>query len=547
MEIHLQIWLKHKDTFLVVLSGILMGFAFPPLRFYLFSFVGLIPLFWVINKRNSLLEINKAMYVFAFIFNLITLYWVGSWTEEADKFLMISGVVLMFFNPILFLIPSTIYYFIQKKIGKTYAFYLLPFFWVSFEYLYTVTEFRFPWLLIGNSLAFFSSFIQIADIIGTFGLSLVVLLSNSIFFLIYYDYQKNREVDIKRLILPLVFYLFTIGYSYYTENKNYDTSKKIKVGLIQPNLNPWEKWAGKNVSEQVEEYLSLSKSAVKKEAKLIIWPESALPVYLSSNKYRNEKRRIHKFTDTNKIFILTGMPDFNLYSGNEAPQFAKKIENTGLSFTSFNSAYLFSPQKREVQEYHKTMLVPFGEKIPYVEYLPLLGDLFKWEVGISSWNIGDGAKNFEIIRENDTISVGTAICIESIYPNYIAEFTKLGAEFLVVITNDSWYGYSSGPFQHQAFSVLRAIENRKYIVRVANGGISTVINPKGETLRISELFTKDVLTAKIFTNKRQTIFVQFPMMIPLLSLSITFLAIIFTLFGKTIINKNSFEENYEKN
>ncbi len=516
---------KKGELLFAGFSGLLLGFAFPPFHFYLLAFVALIPYFFILRKRNGLAEINKITYLFAFVFNLVTLYWVGSWTKDADPFLMLSGTVLLFFNPLLFLIPSSLYYLAKKRISENAAFLLLPFFWVSYEFLYSVTDFRFPWLTLGNSQPYFNSFIQIADVIGVYGLTLLILFINIFLFNAISSFRYNRKLADRYFTLAILIFLIPMFYSVGSEQYDKPIGKPIKIGLIQPNLNPWKKWDAGNLEEQIQLYFSLSQKAIKEKAKIIVFPESALPIYLTSPSNRNELNRFYAFVDSNNIYLLTGMPDINFFDSTNAPSDAKKIENIERYYTTYNAAYLFSPNKSRIQEYHKKMLVPFGEKIPLVEEFPFLEKFFRWNVGISSWNVGKGAKNFVL---KDSLRIGTVICIESIYPEYVSKFVKKGADLLAVITNDSWYGKTSGPYQHAAYAILRAVENRRWLIRDANGGISCFISPTGKVTHKTELFTRTFVVGTVYALKEKTFYTRFPYLIPFISLVVTiFIVLLF--------------------
>jgi apolipoprotein N-acyltransferase len=221
----------------------------------------------------------------------------------------------------------------------------------------------------------------------------------------------------------------------------------------------------------------LSEKAAVEGAKIIVWPESALPVYLLSGNNNFAVEQIYKFVLTNKVFLLTGMPDINRFlNRNEAPKDVKETKS-GILYTSYNSILLFSPYTNDIQKYSKIKLVPFGEHVPFVESLPFLGDFIKWQVGISSWNIGKEQVVFNLRENKDSeIKAAGVICIESIYPDFVAGFVNKGAEIIAVVTNDSWYGYSSGPFQHEEIAVLRAVENRRTVVRAATGILSLQLN-----------------------------------------------------------------------
>lgn len=512
---------KRNHLLLGLLSGILLGISFPPIPLWILTFAALVPYFYVLEEKEGLAEINRFTYFTMFFFNLITLYWVGSWTKDADPFLMISGTVLMFFNPLLFLIPSTFYYFAKKSFGKTTALIGFPLFWVSYEFLYSITDFRFPWLIMGNSQSKNLLFIQIADIIGANGLSLLIIFINILLYLIVKEYIESKRLSSSKSAILLLLISLPLIYGNYRLNNYEITGSRLKVGIVQPNLNPWKKWEAGNLSEQLDLYLNLSKETIKDNAQIIIWPESALPVYLLSSNYPNEVNTIHKFVDTNNIILLTGMPHINFFKEDEAPKNAKRTNTGKYLYTSYNSVLMFSPNSRNIDYYGKIKLVPFGEKVPLVEHIPFLGDLLRWNVGISSWNVGNDTVVFNTELESiaQEIKPAGVICIESIYPDFVAQFVDKGANLLTVVTNDSWYGNSSGPYQHKEISVLRAVENRRFLVRSANGGISCIIDPLGNTLIETEMFTKGAFVGEVNLIEEKTFYTRNPLIVPYLSLA----------------------------
>ncbi len=125
--------------------------------------------------------------------------------------------------------------------------------------------------------------------------------------------------------------------------------------------------------------------------------------------------------------------------------------------------------------------------------------------------------SFKIYNDNfDTIKVGGLVCYESVDPVFVTAFVQKGAEMITVVTNDSWYGKSSGPYQHKDFAMLRAVENRRSVVRCANGGISCIINAKGEILSETELYTKTTLVGEVPLQEEKTFFTENPLIIPVL-------------------------------
>ncbi len=509
----------NKDRVLLIISGILLALAFPPVPFPapILLFFALVPYLIVIERREKLIDINRATYLMAFVFCLLTLYWVGSWQKKADTFLMISGTLLVFVNPVFFLIPSTLLYFTRKIFSPKHALYFLPVFYVAYEYAYMLTDLSFPWLSLGNGLSLFTLFIQIADVIGQLGLSLVIVLINVLLYKSIQVYKQNKKLlNLNSSILILILILILI-YGVYKLHNFPREAAKVRVGLIQPNLDPWEKWSGGSLDNLTDLYFELSDEAIKQGAKIIIWPETALPVYLRGGLYDDVVQSIHNFCDTKQVFLLTGMPDVKFYFDSlNLPKDAKYSEQGNYHYVTYNSILLFSPDKKYVESYGKMKLVPFGERVPFVDVFPFLGKLIKWGVGLSGWNIGKDTTVFQLNLDGKEIGIAGLVCYESIYPAFVSEFVKRKADFIAVVTNDSWYGDLSGPYQHKEFAALRAVENRRSVVRAANGGISCIINSLGETQQQSTMFSKTVIVGDVELRSEETFFTNYANLIPII-------------------------------
>jgi apolipoprotein N-acyltransferase len=178
---------------------------------------------------------------------------------------------------------------------------------------------------------------------------------------------------------------------------------------------------------------------------------------------------------------------------------------------------MMKPGTRELQRYGKMKLVPLGERVPFVDQLGFLGDVFKWGVGISGWNVGKDTTVFKTsLNGKDTLKVGGLVCYESVFPVFVSYFVQRGAEMIAVVTNDSWYGKSSGPYQHKEFAILRAVENRRSVVRCANGGVSCIINALGEIETETELFTQTVLVGSVPLQDEETFYTNNPSIVPVL-------------------------------
>ncbi|NCS90311.1 MAG: apolipoprotein N-acyltransferase [Ignavibacteria bacterium] len=519
---------RKNDRLLLISSGILLGISFPPFPFpfQLFMFAALVPYFYVIDRREKLIDINRATYLTAFVFCLITIYWVGSWQAATDPFLLISGVLLVFFNPVFFLIPSTLFFFARSLFNKKWALFFFPLFWITYEYAYMITDASFPWLTLGSGLSHFLPFIQVAEFIGAVGISLLVLYINYFVFRAAFQSGGKRKMIFWTIALSLI--TLPIIYGYYRINTFEMSNKKVKVGIVQPNFDPWDKWSEESSPAAVLDlYFEMSKKAIDKIAALIVWPETAVPVYLMGGTYLNLTERIYSFLKEQNVYLLTGMPDLRFFSSKEnAPSDVKYSKEGGYYYATYNAILLFSPNSQSLQRYGKMKLVPFGERVPFVDELPFLGNWIKWGVGISGWNVGQDTSIFFISKikieepdgiKEDSLRINGLVCYESIYPFFNASFVNKGVDFISVVTNDSWYGNSSGPYQHKEFAVLRAIENRKSVIRAANGGISCIIDPLGRTVKETKMFTRDVLTGDVILQPGKTFFTEHSTAIPLIA------------------------------
>jgi len=511
---------RKKDRLLLILSGVVLGISFTPFPFpfTLLIFVGLIPYFIVVKKRTSLASISKATFLFSFFFSITTIYWVGSWSADADPYLMLAGAALLFAYPCVMLIPSTLFYLARKVFPKFDALWLFPIFWVTLEYLLTLTDLRFPWVLLGHGLAKFNFFIQGSDITGTNGLSLAVAYINVLLYKSFFEKKLEENFRLKPAMIAVSIFLCLLIYGVYKVSSFNISERKVTVGIVQPDLNPWDKWETGNLGQLTNQYLDLSQQCVDEGAEIILWPETALPVYAFGGTYRIVEDSIFSFLDRNKVSLLTGMPDIiYYYDQNNIPEDAKFSEQGNYYYRTYNAVIGLNPGTKEIQRYGKMKLVPLGEKVPFADQFAFLGDIFKWGVGITGWNIGKDTTVFKIYNDKlDTIKVGGLVCYESVDPVFVTAFVQKGAEMITVVTNDSWYGKSSGPYQHKDFAMLRAVENRRSVVRCANGGVSCIINAKGEILAETELYTKTTLVGKVPLQTEKTFYSENPLIIPVL-------------------------------
>ena len=293
-------------------SGLLLGFSFPPFDFGWLSFVGFVPLLFVIDSAENYKEVFKFSYFGFLAFNIVTIYWVGGWTKEADPFLMIGGAGLVLGHPLFFTIPMVVYHFVHKRFG-TKALFLFPFLYLSFEHLHSITEVAFPWLTVGYSQSYNLADIQFTSFTGLFGLSFQILLANSFIYYALISWMENRKEKRFRIAVSLSFAFLLIvipeiyGLSILRVAKNLKYLKDLNVTLVQPNIDPYAKWSG-NPTQILREYENETYRIRIQKPDLVVWPETAIPFYILLPQNYYFKHELEAFLDSTGVSLLSGVP-----------------------------------------------------------------------------------------------------------------------------------------------------------------------------------------------------------------------------------------------
>jgi apolipoprotein N-acyltransferase len=280
------------------------------------------------------------------------------------------------------------------------------------------------------------------------------------------------------------------------EKEKISQRNPLTISVIQPNIDTFEKWT---VDPTVP--LDILKNQMKEvraiHPDLVLWPETAIPFYILHPQNRYQLNQIRQLVDYLDVYLLTGIPDIEYYpQANKYPRSSKKSIN-GERYDTYNSSMLISPRDNNIQKYAKIVLVPFAERVPFSEELSFL-DIMEWNFGLGGWGHGRDTTVFNIKNHfGEEVKFSNLICYESVCPNFVRLFVNKGAEFLTVITNDSWWGNTSGAYQHKQFAILRAIENRRWVIQCANGGISCFIDPYGNIIRETKMYVKTEITDKI--------------------------------------------------
>lgn len=484
-------------------SGLLLGLSFPPIPTGVLAFVAFVPLFFLFESIQSYGRAFRYAYVTFFVFNAVTLYWTGGFTHARDIYLMMAGGLLLIAHPLFFCVPVLAWTAFSRRFGYKRSLMAFPFFWVSSEYLHSLTQVSFPWNIIGNSQSYDLTIIQFISFTGVYALSFWILIINiaAYFFLKRMELREWRFRSPKTIgsligilliyILPMLYGLNVLRNAESSEGK-----KRVRIGMVQPNIDPFEKW------QDSPEYSlgileKLTNEIAREPVDLVIWPETAIPLYILHPNNVFYFQNLRREVDSLGINLLTGIPDIYFYHEGESIPKSSKISSSGRRYDTYNSSMLLEAHTTEIQKYAKMNLVPFAERVPFSEVLSFLNAI-RWNFGLGGWAIGQDTTVFHFSTPGETnIRFSNLICYESIYPGFVASFVRKGAQFLTVITNDSWWGNTSGAYQHKQFAVLRAIENRRWVVQCANGGVSCIVDPYGFIVQSTEMYTQRFLIGDI--------------------------------------------------
>lgn len=512
----------NKKIFLpVFLTGIFFGLSFPPVNLYLLIFFSLAILIEIIFNCENLKQVIFRTYSVFLIAGMVAVSWIAlsGIRDGADPFLILGGLFILAVYPLFFVLPSVVFYFVNKNFSPKFnglSLTTFPFIWTGFEYVSSLGQISFPWLLSGNSQTYNLEKIQFAEITGVFGVSFwVCMVSVCLYFLIS-NFKKTKEkfVSVKTVsifVIIIVIYSLPDIYNGYTNSKseftNLTVNGSIKIGIVQPNVNPWKKWGSKQ-----EDLINFYAENIRKiysenpDLKLVVLPETAFPYYFREDIFEEKFKIIKNVCDSLNLPLMIGTPDLEVYKDQSlAPNDAKIKRKTGVKYDTYNSAFLFEPgkDKDQYQKHYKAKLVIGSERMPYQELFPFTKSLVEWGVGLSSWQMGTDKNIFTL---NNKYKFNTAICYESVYPEFFADFVKDGADFSVIITNDGWWGKLFGTYQHNQFAVFRAIENRTWIVRCANTGESCFIDPYGNMYDKTQIDEVDNIVHEIGIKGENTFY-----------------------------------------
>jgi apolipoprotein N-acyltransferase len=452
----------------VTASGLMLAAALPKFDLIFFLWVGLIPLLWALQGVQG----RKAFilgYCNGLAQNLLMLYWIIYVTVIYGKLPLPVGIILL----VLLAGYLSIYrglwallYTWGENRGLAGAWWG-PVLWVSLEFVQTYMISGFPWMLLGYGFHQSPHLIQLVDITGVYGLAALIVIVNIGLFKLMQGWAEGR-LAIWSPLAALVCLIVCLSYGYVRlpeVRRQMATSPTMKVAVVQGNIEQGKKWDPAYQTATIKIYGDLTLQTKPDDPKLVVWPETAAPFFFWRDKKLSQQ--VLDIAKQSGSYLLFGSPAFEIIPGGE-------------SF--FNRAFLLSPDGNVVSYYDKAHLVPYGEYVPLRRFMPFIGKMVPM---VGDFVEGPPGKVLSLPEAD----LGTLICFESIFPYLSRAMVQNGANILINITNDAWFGETSAPYQHLAMSVTRAVENRVSMARAANTGISALAAPDGSIIWQSGLYT----------------------------------------------------------
>ncbi len=529
---------KGRDLVLLIIGGAVLALAFAPASLFPLAFVGLVPLFVVMGreKPGGFWRTFRPGFIFGLAFFLPLLYWlVFLSSNEVDNPVLMVG-------PLLLLISLQAFYwglfsagagFITQRTSLPRV-VVYPLVWTACEYLRSIFVLGFTWGNLGYAAVAIPEAIQFASVTGLFGVTLWIALVNVMVAEGLALGLRLRDQSLKRLyvleaalalviLIPVAHGALVlrmagpVGPVDRKASSAEPVGRTIRVAVIQPNIEGKRKWdpAYREVSFDV--LYALTREAAEEKPDLVIWPETAAPSYLLKDPAHLVA--IMALADETGAAILTGFPD--------------RVGDGSEEYIYFNSVLFIEPMDAVgvnagsgFPKYDKIHLVPFGEVLPFESVLPFLKRV---DVGQAGFTPGGKRVVFAAPRAR----FSTLICYESIFPGLVRGFVDDGAELLINVTNDVWYGRSSMPFQHASMAVMRCIENRRSLARSADTGVSLFADPYGRVTAKTEIFTRGFLVADVPVVGETTFYTRHGDLIAWLALAASAVGIVLA-FGERL-------------
>lgn len=523
--------MRHRKLYLrsALATGLLLALAWPGTGgFTPLIFLAWVPLLYAEERyarsapgerpRNFMPYVMLALLVW----NLATTWWLFCVSESLGTrlFTLIGPNVG---NVLVMSVPWVLFRMVRRTLGGTVARGSLVVFWIAFERFHMHWDLSWPWLTLGNVFADRTAWVQWYELTGHLGGTLWVWLANlALLHVVLETGAQHRRLSRASLVAFVVIAL-PLACSYLRYATYNEVGPPAQVVLVQPDIDPYtEKYGAVDPLAQLDHMLAQAAPLMDSATALVVMPETALqePATLSNEAGRlafhglwendmSDSRsldRIRAFLEEHPgASLISGMSASRLYPRGAAyPVSARPIEGLGRAFDAYNAALLVRSDG-SFEAYNKSKLVPGVELMPFESVLGPLGGL-AINLGGTTGSLGTQEERSVLWTADKRVGIAPTICYESIYGDHVAAHVRNGANLIVIMTNDGWWGNTPGHLQHLLYAKLRAVEDRRDVARSANTGISCFIDQRGDMRQTTAWWAKATVRGTIHTNTVTTFY-----------------------------------------
>jgi apolipoprotein N-acyltransferase len=444
-----------------------------------------------------------------FVWNTTSIYWVFNAMNAVMPAWVALLISLIPFGlaAVLMTFSFWLFHALRKTTTRAWSYTGLICFWLAYEYLHQSWDLAFPWMTLGNGFANAHQLIQWYEFTGVYGGTLWILLSNILVFETWLAFKKTGRRRMSLLIRTVLHVLIPMAVSLTMYFRYEERKDPANIVVVQPNIDPYAKWGTMSSMQQTDKLIALSDSVAQTNTEYFIWPETAIPEHVNESDIRTNinflrvQDFLKKYQNGN---VICGIESYQLYD--TAKTSTSRLEERIGKYSDYFNTAIQIENSASVQFYHKSKLVPGVEQLPFASALAFMKPIFA-AFGGSSGGFGKQDKP-SVFYSQSGIGAAPVICYESVWGEYVADYVQQGAQFIAIITNDGWWGDTSGKDQHLLYAKLRAIETRRWVARSANTGISAFINQRGDVVQKASWWKAAALKQDVNLNEELTIYVR---------------------------------------
>jgi len=520
---HHPLWLPPLADNLALLAGLVATAALPPFRG-----TGWLILFALALLLRVLLTSShpaRTAWLFGLSHQLSLLYWLFFLEPAASiptRWLVpVQAILTILYVSLFYLVFGWTFRLIRDRGSRVVALTLAPVLWTGMEAWRAAGELGFPWCLVGSAWLEtpLRSLLATCGEIGLSGATVFTAAVIVALFSLHGRFGLPMAKGIWRVVFVAGGAVLWMGLGWgagwrATETGNPPgltrSTTAVRIAAVQANVALEDKWQRAKIDSTVVPYTQLTKAAAQAGADFVVWAETAVPAYVVAGKEPQLLVWLRQTARENNVFLYTGFPD-------------AKLSSDG-TLMRYNSSGLFGPNGDLIDRYAKHHLLPVGERMPFSKYLPFVSKL---DMGQAEWTPGDLPCPLTAATDAGNLRFSGLICFESIFASLARNAVRCGAELLVNITNDGWFGETAGPRQHAALARMRGIECGVPLVRCANNGISYILDENGAFLARADLGQRNFIVADVKLRAGATLFVRvgaMPLLIYLIAWTLLALA-----------------------